>query len=339
MSAARAARLMTEVRMVDARIRRPLTLCAVVIGLAVFAAPGAAQTGQVKGKVVDAKNQPVEGATVTIEMTDGMTRKYQVKTNKRGDYIQIGLSPGQYRVTAEKDGLRDSYERRIGLDMAEINLTLRPGGAGGEMSAEERKKADERIAGMKAAFEAGVMLSNEGKHDEAIAKFNEVIALAPKCAECYSNIGAVHTRKKEYDKAEEAYKKAIELSPNNAEAYNGLATVYNAQKKFDQAAEASAQAQKLSASAPGGGAPSGSTVFNQGVIAWNAGKIAEAKKSFEEAVRIDPKLADAHYWLGMANLNEGKMPDAAKSFEEYLKLAPTGQYAETAKGILSQIKK
>jgi outer membrane protein assembly factor BamD (BamD/ComL family) len=41
----------------------------------------------------------------------------------------------------------------------------------------------------------------------------------------------------------------------------------------------------------------------------------------------------------MANLNEGKMPDAATHFDEYLKLAPSGQYAEQAKGILSQIKK
>ena len=55
--------------------------------------------------------------------------------------------------------------------------------------------------------------------------------------------------------------------------------------------------------------------------------------------KLDPTLADAHYWLGMANLNEGKMPEAATHFEEYLKLAPTGQYAEQAKGILTQIKK
>ena len=41
----------------------------------------------------------------------------------------------------------------------------------------------------------------------------------------------------------------------------------------------------------------------------------------------------------MANLNEGKLPEASGFFEEYLKLAPTGQYAEQAKGVLSQIKK
>ena len=27
-------------------------------------------------------------------------------------------------------------------------------------------------------------------------------------------------------------------------------------------------------------------------------------------------MADAHYWVGMANLNEGKLPDAAKHLEE-----------------------
>ena len=68
-------------------------------------------------------------------------------------------------------------------------------------------------------------------------------------------------------------------------------------------------------------------------------KIPEAKKQFEEALKLKADMADAHYWVGMANLNEGKLPEAAQHFEEYLKLAPTGQYAEQAKGVLSQIKK
>jgi tetratricopeptide (TPR) repeat protein len=323
--------------MQGARIRRSVMACAVVLGLTLAAVPAGAQTGQAKGKVVDAKNQPVEGATITIEATDGMGRKFVVKSNRRGEFVQIGLQPGQYKLTAEKDGLSESHNMRIGLDAVEVNFSLRPGGSGGEMSADERKKAEARIAAIRAAFDAGIALTNEGKYDEAIAKYNEVLKEAPKCAECYTNIAAAHMRKKEWDQAEVNYKKVLEINPNSADAYNGLASVYNAQKKFDQAAEASAQAQKLGAATPGGA--SASAVFNQGVIAWNASRIPDAKKAFEEAVKLDPKLADAHYWLGMANLNEGKMPEAAKSFEEYLKLAPTGQYAEQAKGILSQIKK
>src|SRR5687768_10239037 len=320
----------------SALIRRALMPSLLVLGLAVAASPALAQTGQVKGKVVDVKNQPVEKAVVTIEAIDGMGRKFNVPTNRKGEYIQIGLPPGQYRITATKDGLKDMQEHRVGLDVVEANFTLRAATAA-DMSPEERKKAEAKNAAVRAAFEAGVKLSNENNYDEAIAKFNEVLATIPKCVECQTNIASLQMAKKDYDAAEASYKKALELNPNSAEAYNGLANLYNAQKKFDQAAEASAQAAKLGAAAPGGA--SASTVFNQGVIAWNASRIADAKKSFEEAVRLDPKLAEAHYWLGMANLNEGKMPEAAKSFEEYMKLEPAGKYAEQAKGILTQIKK
>ncbi len=321
-----------------ALIRRALLACVLFLGLAVVGTPAYAQTGQVKGKIVDAKNEPVDKAQIIIEATDGMGRKFKVESNRKGEYIQIGLPPGQYRITATKDGLSDMNEQRIGLDPVEVNLTLRAGGAAaGGASAEERKKAEARVAAIRGNFDMGVKLSNEGKHDEAIAKFNEVLKEAPKCVECYTNIASLQLTKKDYDAAEATYKQALTVNPSSADAYNGLATVYNAQKKFDQAAEASAQAAKLGAASPGGA--SASTVFNQGVIAWNASKIPEAKKAFEEAVRLDPKLAEAHYWLGMANLNEGKMPEAAKSFEEYLKLDASGKYAEQAKGILTQIKK
>jgi tetratricopeptide (TPR) repeat protein len=320
-------------------VRRSLAICACVLGFAALATPVFGQAG-VKGKVVDANNQPVPDAKITIEMVEGMNRKFEVKTNKRGEFIQIGLQPGQYKVTAEKDGMSQSFNKRVSMDMSEVNFSLRPGSTA-EPSDKDRKEAEAKANALKGAFEAGVALSGENKYDEAIAKFNEVIAGAPKCVECYTNIGTVNLRKKDYDAAEAACKKAIEVNPNSVDAYNGLATVYNSQKKFDQAAEASTQAQKLAGAAagPGGGGASASAVFNQGVIMWNAGKIPEAKKQFEEAVKLDPKLADAHYWLGMANLNEGKMPDAATHFDEYLKLAPTGQYAEQAKGILTQIKK
>ena len=46
---------------------RSLAICAFVLGLAVIAVPSYAQTGQVKGKVVDANGKPIEGAEVTIE--------------------------------------------------------------------------------------------------------------------------------------------------------------------------------------------------------------------------------------------------------------------------------
>ena len=68
-----------------------------------FAAPALAQTGQLKGKVVDQADKPVEGAKVTISAKQTKSSR-DVKTNKRGEWIQIGLFPGDYTITAEKDG-------------------------------------------------------------------------------------------------------------------------------------------------------------------------------------------------------------------------------------------
>jgi tetratricopeptide (TPR) repeat protein len=320
------------------RARIGLTLGAFVLGLTALSTIGFAQTGRLKGKVVDAENKPVEGAAIVMESKE-MNRKLSTKTDKRGEYSQF-LAPGTYIVTASKGNLAQTFELKVSIDEKEQNFTLKAGSAAGPSDA-DRKKAEADKAAVTATFSEGVTLSNDGKYDEAVAKFNEVLVKVPKCVECQTNIAAVYMRKKEYDPAEAAYKKALEIDANSAEAYMGLANVYNAQKKFDQATEAGAQAQKLLAASGGGagGGASASAVFNQGVIAWNAGKIPDAQKLFEQAVAADPKMAEAHYWLGMALVNQGKLPEAVKSFEEYLKLDASGQYAEQAKNMLKAIKK
>ena len=52
------------------------------------------ETGALQGIVNDAAGKPLEKAQVLIEYTDGINRKYEVKTNKKGEFIQIGLQPG-----------------------------------------------------------------------------------------------------------------------------------------------------------------------------------------------------------------------------------------------------
>jgi len=328
--------------MTSATIRRSLMTGAIALGLAIVAAPPFAQTGQIKGKVVDAQGNPVEGAKISL-FNLNTNRTLETKTKKNGEYIQVGLTPSKYRVTASKGDLSDTREIDIHLDMATLDFKLTNAGGGAGMSKEEAAKAKAKAEAMNKSFSEAVELSNAGKTDEAVAKFNEVIAAKPDCAECYANIGTVQAKAKKYDEAEAAYKKAVEVNPKFAEGYNGLANLYNAEKKFDLAAEASKKAMELSSAGAAGGAGGGnaSGVFNQGVILWNAGKIPEAKAQFEQAVKLDPNLADAHYWLGMALVNAGtpeSMTEAKGHFETYLKLAPTGQYAETAKGIVASIK-
>ena len=310
--------------------------CAAVVSLA-FGSPALAQsTGMVRGIVKDASGKPVEGAKISID-ADSNNRHFETKSDKKGEFIQIGLAPGPYKVTAEKDKVASAASPVSVRIAAGVPITLVLGGGAGGVNPEMAAKT----AALKKTFEEGVTASRAGTHDAAIASFQAAAELNPNCYDCYYNIAFSETQKKDYDKAEAAYKKAIEIKADYAEAYSGLANVYNATRKFDQAAAASSKAMELSGSGAGNAAGGGNAdaMFNQGVILWNAGKIAEAKKQFEGAVAANPNHPESHYQLGMALVNEGNLAGAATEFETYLKLAPTGPNAPTAKGILDSLKK
>ena len=63
-------------------MKRILAAGAVLAGLALLAGEAAAQTGTARGKVVDDKDQVIEGVAVLIEYQGGLTRKSETKTNK-----------------------------------------------------------------------------------------------------------------------------------------------------------------------------------------------------------------------------------------------------------------
>jgi tetratricopeptide (TPR) repeat protein len=317
---------------------RPLWLSFLTLAAALaIAAPAVAQsTGIVKGTVRDDKGQPVDGAKVTIEMNGGTGRRFETKSDKKGEYIQVGLSSGSYKVTAEKDKLGSApitVSVRVN-QRAEANPVL------GLASAAATKEGQAKMAELRRLFDEGVALSTAGKHNEAIEKFTAAAGVNATCNDCYNNIGFSYAQLKDYDKAEAAYKKAVEIKADDATGYSGLATVYNAQRKFDLASEASAKATQYSSTlSAAGGTGSADAQYNQGVILWNGGKIAEAKKAFEAAVQANPNHAEAHYQLGMALVNEGNMAGAATEFEAYLKLAPDGPNSATAKSLVAQLKK
>jgi tetratricopeptide (TPR) repeat protein len=298
---------------------------AVAVLCAVTVAPALAQS-VVRGKVVDAQGKPVPDATILFEATDA-NRRTTTKTDKNGDFLQVGLASGGYSVTASKDNLKQTLKLQVRQGPNNpMNFTLT---ASSGISAEDKKEA----AAVQAAAGAAVEAMKAGRHDEAIAKFQEVIAKIPTCQDCYYNIGVSQMAKQQYAEAETSFKKVIELKPDSAEAYTALANLYNSQKKFDLAAEASANAAKYSAPAAGGGGNAEAS-YNQGVILFNAGKFAEARTQFEAATKADPTHALAFYQLGMTSLNLGQIPEAVAALEGYLKVDPNGPKAAEVKAAL-----
>ena len=305
--------------------RAAMALAAVLV----VTAPVAAQS-VVRGKVVDAAGKPVEGATVLIEATEA-NRKAETKTNRNGEFLQVGLASGRYNVTVTKDKLKAVQPANVSQGSpTELSFQLSPTSG---LTPEQIKAQQE----MQALAAGAVEAMRAGRDDEAIKMFNDIIAKQPQCSDCLYNLGVAYSKKQQYADAEAAFQKAIALAPESADAYTGLANVYNAQKKFDLAQQASAKASELAGAGGGGGSAEG--IYNQGVILWNAGKYQEAKEQFEAAVKIDPNMAMAQYQLGMANLNLGQIPEARAAFEAYLKADANGPKAGEVKAFLQQLPK
>ena len=131
-------------------IQRTITrflAAAVVLALAV---PAAAQTGLVKGKVVGPDGKPVADAAITIESVDGSSRKLATKSDKRGEFVQLGLQSGGYRVTATAAKLGSGFADvrvRIG-NSSEVTITLSPVPPGTEGAVSLEGTAASLVGGM-----------------------------------------------------------------------------------------------------------------------------------------------------------------------------------------------
>ena len=309
-----------------------------------LASPAAAQVGTLRGRVVDEAGKPIADAQVVFQTKDDPKFRVTAKTNAKGEYIQAGLTSAKaaWSVSATKDGVTAGIAN-IDVpykNVAEVpDLVLRAAKAAPPLnmgSSTPGRDAEKLKAELGKTFEEASAALSANSYDVAIAKFNEIIAKLPTCDICYLRIGDVSVKKGDLAAAEAAYKKAIEVEPKSAEAYENLASVYNTQKKYADAGEASKKATELR-SALGASGDDATSFYNAGVIFWNQSKAVEAAEQFAKAIKADPSMADAHYYYGMALINQGKVPEAKTELQQYLKLAPTGQYADTAKSILGSL--
>jgi hypothetical protein len=345
-----------------------LTGLVVAVGaMGLIATPARAQgTGAIRGVCVDEAGKPVAGAVLSLEYIGDYVLTAELKTNDKGEFLKVGLHPGRWKIAAKKDDLFGSLAQAsvpLGNTPPPITIIMKKGGpaatvkAGANMSQAEVDKRNKRQGELETmvttaaadidAFppqDPAQLTDATAKLDDAITKLITVASEIPTgCAACYLKIGEAYEKKKDDAKAEESYKKVIDLDATKGEGYSALATLYNRQKKFELAGQMSAKATELLGGGGGilgGGGGGGDAVstYNSGIILWNQSKAAEAQVLFEKAIALDPKMADAHYFLGMTLVNQNKLKEAKVPFEAYMKLAPTGKYADQVKGLLDVIK-
>jgi tetratricopeptide (TPR) repeat protein len=312
-------------------MKRALTAAAVVCGLWLLAPAAQAQTGTARGKVLDAKGQPLQDAVVVMEFMGGITRKFEVKTNKKGEWMQVGMQPGAYKFTASKEGYQPSFiETRISLgdptpvpDFKLNTMAEAQKAAAGGAEAQE----------LRAGFQHAVELHNAGKVDEAEAAYKAILEKQPNVAEVYQNLGQLYLGKKDYPAAETAFLKGLEIRPDSSDISTLLARTYQESGQADKA-------MALLEKAAGANPQDAKAQFNRGIFLLNANKNEEAIAAFEAAVKADPNMPESYFRLGALMVGQGKIPDAVSYLEKYLSLNPNDpQNVATAQGLLKALKK
>lgn len=338
-----------------------LTMVALAAALMVPAALAQA-SGTVKGTCKDKDGKPITDAIVEWLSNDS-GHKYSLKTNAKGEYFSLGITPGKYKVTLIQNGVSvfNFNGVPVGTDEQTVDFDLKKEFAAAQASGqaqmtEEQKAAREKalkenanIRTLNAKLQAARDARKAGDFDSAITQMSEATQLDGgkdilwyELAEGYRGKGRV-TEKTDraaatdlYGKAVEAYNKAIALKPVAA-YYNNLGEVYSRSGNTEEGVKAYTQAATLDPT------NAAAYYFNMGAVLTNSGKVDEAIDAFKKSIAADPNKAEAYYQLGVGLLGKATIDKAGhpvpaegtiEAFQKYLELTPTGPNAETAKQML-----
>jgi Flp pilus assembly protein TadD/ketosteroid isomerase-like protein len=128
-------------------------------------------------------------------------------------------------VVAMAVGLGTSMAWAQTEDYAEVNRLLRSG-----QLAEALAKADQYLVGKardpQMRFLKGVILTESGKTQDAIATFSKLTEDYPELPEPYNNLAVLYAGQSQFDKARAALEMAIRTNPSYATAHENLGDVY-----------------------------------------------------------------------------------------------------------------
>ncbi len=343
--------------------RRRLFSTAGALAAMAIAVSAFAQTGGLTGKCTGEDGKPLVGYTVQVDRQE-MKWSQHTKTNKKGEYVYIGLSPATYKVTLISPTGQSVFNvtQHVGIgDPTEVNFDLAKEKANTmkenpevAKKVEQDQKDQKQFTGLKATFDQAAALFQAKQYAESAAMFEKALPLAKdknvpivlsQMAQAYAKAADVDqtrdARLQDQQKAIETYQKAMAISPSDAGLHNNLGSIYANMGKVD---DAKAEFQKAADLDP---THASNYYYNLGVVMVNQGKMDDAAVALKKATEIDPNNANAFYWYGMALLGKAEtkpdgsvvpVPGTIEAFQTYLKLQPNGPWAQAAQASIDQLK-
>jgi len=166
-----------------------------------------------------------------------------------------------------------------------------------------------------ALINRGNILLRLRRLDEALTSYDRAIVLKPDYAEAFANRGAVLSELKRFGEALQSYDRAIMLQPDNS---GTLFSRGNTLLRLGRPGEAIESYDKAIALNPGYAEAFG----NRGIALGMVRRFDEAIVSQQRAITLQPGYAEGHYNLGMALRGQGRRAEAIAQFERALALHP-----------------
>ncbi|MGH9732265.1 MAG: tetratricopeptide repeat protein [Candidatus Acidiferrales bacterium] len=310
-----------------------------------------AQTTKLSGKVLDLQGNPYPDVVVTITNKD-TGQSFVIKTDKDGNYAQMGLRSATYTVNFKKDNINYTVTAQVDSNMGDkgwiLNENFKEIAAKQGYDVEAAKKQQEaanKFKEMKTHFENGVHAIADADttkqqlrtstadqkatlqaqlntdYQTAVTEFEQAQQSAPEkdpnLPTILGNLGVAYDGAGKYPEAVDTLQKALELKPTPA-LYMQLGTDLARVGKIPEAGAACDKAATLDPTSKTIGE---SCYKNIGVVLSNAGKMKDATEPLQKATQMDPKDADAWYLLGNALTNQ---VDAKKEGGKDVYIIPPG---------------
>ena len=168
-----------------------------------------------------------------------------------------------------------------------------------------------------AHYSLGLKYESLGQTKKAIEEYRKSLSLKPGNVKVLYSLGRLMTSLGEPGQATEIIKQAVKLNPKSAEARSLLAAVYNQQAMaFMQQGNLDAAKDSLEAGIQAKGGPAATEALrnNLGCLYVRENKLDQAMGTWQEMLRQNPDVPQAHYNLALLYYTQGDYQAANREF-------------------------
>ena len=265
-------------------------------------------TYEIRGKLIFATVKPPEDR-IEISLERNMQRIQTVFSDGLGNFEFRAVQPGDYYISIKLPDYEDINQpvsvytmqrsTNVTIQMAPLFTIVRKRASGFEgddpdvVDVAQMMKTYPKKAVQE--YEKALEENKKGATDKAILHFQEAIKIAPDFYHAHNNLGVAFVKVQRYKDAEAAYIKARSLNPRAQQPVLNLGILYITESDLHR--------------------DEGREVYGK--------YLDDAMDNLDQAIKIKPRSAIAHYFLGTAYYKSEFFEEAEASLKKSWELDPS----------------